>query len=68
MYTYMKTLWTNPAAARKAWATIIGMAFMLATSGLLPDVMWAQWAVAALTVLTTYSVRNDRPKVGEDNG
>lgn len=60
MKNYFKTLWENPAAARKFYATLIGVALMLATSALTPDLSWAQWAVAILTALSTYVVPNKR--------
>lgn len=66
MYEYFKTLWTNPAAARKFYATVIGLALMIATTAMTGDLTWAQWAVAVLTALSTYAVRND--KAGDNNG
>jgi hypothetical protein len=62
MREMIKNMWNDPAAARKAIATLVGVVLVLAAGGLLPDLDWIQWIVAALTVLTTYKVRNDKPK------
>lgn len=64
MKDYFKTLWTNPAAARKFYVTLLGVLLMIATSALTPDLSVAQWAVAVLTALATYAV----PNGGEHNG
>lgn len=63
MKTYLNTLWTNPAACRKAFAALIGVVLMLAAQGLLPDAPVVQYLIALLTALTTYAVRNDRKEV-----
>jgi hypothetical protein len=62
MKEMIQTLWNDPASARKAIATLIGVVLMLAAAGLLPDLVWVQWIVAALTAVTTFKVRNDKPK------
>lgn len=58
MKQYFETLWKDPKAARKAFATLIGVVLLLAANGLLPALPWVQWVVGALTVLATYHVRN----------
>lgn len=66
MKTYLKTLWVNPAAARKAICAIIGAVVILASQALLPHTI-NEWVVSITPVLTSlgvYHVRNDTPKDG----
>ena len=64
MITYFKTLWTDPAAARKFYVTVIGVVLLVLTSGVTADMSWQQWAVAILTALGVYVV----PNRAVDNG
>lgn len=65
MYTYFKTLWTNPAAARKAFVALIGVAIQVALL-VVPSASWLPVAVAVATALGVYHVHNQRQPVGKE--
>ena len=64
MKEYFRTLWTDPAAARKAIVAIIGAVVMLASQGVLPDPVsvWVTTITPVLTALGVYAVHNEKVK------
>ena len=57
MKTYFQTLWTDPAAARKALVALIGVVIQVALL-LFPAAAWLPVVVAVATALGVYSVHN----------
>lgn len=57
MKTYFETLWTDPAAARKAVVALIGVLIQVALL-VFPTAAWLPVLVAVATALGVYSVHN----------
>jgi fatty acid desaturase len=57
MKNYLKTLWEDPAAARKAFVALIGAALQVLLV-LFPTAPWLPAVVAVATALGVFHVRN----------
>lgn len=62
MKTYFKTLWEDPAAARKAFVALIGAVLQVLLL-VVPNAPWLPVVIAVATALGVYSVHNKRKKV-----
>lgn len=67
MKTMFKTLWNDPAAARKAIAALIGAVLIAVSNGVLPPEVgpYVEVVVGFLTFLGVYAVHNKRRVTNE---